>query len=375
EMKGTIDKAVAAPVTQPAAPPAPPAAPPGPAPASANASAAAAAAEEVADKIVTPEILTVGASSRGYEGMLKDLINKLPDNPPADMKPGSDLAKLFEAKANPGTINTEIHKLAMSHKFFTDGVDGGSIRIDPSAQITIVDGQIKFTDAAHTEGMVNAEEGMKVTPTSQPESPTRPEVSMRADPTSPYDMTRIDADQTDDVLTVEESPAPATETPSASVEKVDSQSLIARLESAQSPTEARSTLDTLFNNGGISREAVEAAIKAAPQMSVDPELTKIIDPNTGVIPGPAVFLGQDGGLTVYGATQTGDMYTAQRTLAERFATLYGQPVKVLLPGGEPGYELVSPGGKVTIEKPPFFSFLSSYKAPLSIAQSVYAFPR
>ena len=67
--------------------------------------AALRATESNVASVTSPEILTtVGASSHGYEGMLKDLIKQLPDKPPTDMKAGSDLAKLFEAKANPESI-------------------------------------------------------------------------------------------------------------------------------------------------------------------------------------------------------------------------------------------------------------------------------
>jgi hypothetical protein len=126
------------------------------------AAAAAAGAHEVA-AAAKVEMPTVGASSHGYEGMLKDLIKQLPDKPPVGMKEGSDLAKLFEAKANPESIGTAIHKLAMDHKFFTDQ---GSFRIDTSAHMSVdPHGNILFN------GEVQAPAGVHFTPALSAEAP------------------------------------------------------------------------------------------------------------------------------------------------------------------------------------------------------------
>lgn len=164
------------------------------------------------------------------------------------------------------------------------------------------------------------------------------------------------------------------ETPSTSAETPNVKSLIARLETSPSPAEAHSILDAIFSSPhNVSPDTVSAAIKAASHMNVDPSLVNYIEPNTGEIPGPAVFLGQDGGLTVYGAASVGDTYTVQRTVAERFAALSGQSVKVLLPNGVAGYELVHPSGLVSVETPSFWNF--SFKPPLPVTQSVYVFQR
>lgn len=84
------------------------------------------------------EMPTVGASAHGYEGMMKDLFKHLPDTKPENIPDGSDLAKLYEAKANadPEAIGRAIHRIAMdpNHKFFTGE---GSFRIDTGAHMTV----------------------------------------------------------------------------------------------------------------------------------------------------------------------------------------------------------------------------------------------
>ncbi|MDP1689806.1 MAG: hypothetical protein Q8L52_01205 [bacterium] len=115
----------------------------------------AAAAGEAAAATPAFEAPVVGASARGYEGMLQDLMKQLPDTRPEGLNPKSDLARLFDAKADPG----EIHRLAIDHDFFK----GGSVRIDPSAQMTIINGELKFTDALHPEGVINAASDMRIT--------------------------------------------------------------------------------------------------------------------------------------------------------------------------------------------------------------------
>lgn len=115
--------------------------------------------------------LSVGASSHGYEGMLKDLMKHLPENPPAGMDPDSDLAKLFEAKADPARVGKILHDLAKEHKF---AVGSGSVRIDPSAHLSIgKSGELLFSDATHTD-IVSAVENMKVLQPHAPVAPASP---------------------------------------------------------------------------------------------------------------------------------------------------------------------------------------------------------
>ncbi len=147
-------------------PPAPPEVP--------QAAATAAPAAEAAPAVAAPApiaeapVVSVGASSHGYEGMLKDLIKQLPDQPPAGMQANSDIERLFDAKAHPEKINGVIHRLAMDHKFFGEG---GSVVIDKSAHLSIgADGALHFSDAAHGD-IVNAAEGMKLSGAPHIEAP------------------------------------------------------------------------------------------------------------------------------------------------------------------------------------------------------------
>ncbi|MBU6388749.1 hypothetical protein KGQ72_02670 [Patescibacteria group bacterium] len=105
------------------------------------------------------EMPTVGASSHGYEGMLKNLLKQLPDTKPDGIPDGSDLAKLYEAKANPGLLEKTVYELAKGHKFL---VDGESVRIDPTAHMTIVGGQLHLTDATHPAGVFDAASNMHI---------------------------------------------------------------------------------------------------------------------------------------------------------------------------------------------------------------------
>ena len=132
-------------------------------------------------------------------------------------------------------------------------------------------------------------------------------------------------------------------------------------------------LDSAVHTYGVTPDTVGAAVQAAQHLSVDHSLTSTIEPNTGVVPGPAIFLGHDGGLTAYGAAAHGDNFTAQHALATVFAHASNHDVKVLLPDGQPGYVVVHPNGSESVEMRGFFNF--SYKPPLPAEESVYVFPR
>ncbi|OGG76345.1 hypothetical protein A2950_01580 [Candidatus Kaiserbacteria bacterium RIFCSPLOWO2_01_FULL_55_19] len=135
-----------------------------------------------AESALTPEVAatfeapTVGASVRGYEGMLQDLMKQLPDTKPENIPDGSDLAKLYEAKAggDPREIGNAIHRIAMEHKFFAEGA---SARIDVGAQMTVdpQSGSILFN------GEVQAPAGVRMIPDYQPQaSGVRPTVESPA---------------------------------------------------------------------------------------------------------------------------------------------------------------------------------------------------
>jgi len=138
---------------------------------------------------VMPEMPTVGASVRGYEGMLKDLIQKLPDTPPSNIDTDSDLARLYEAKANPESVNTAIHKLAMEHKFYTSE---GSVLIDVGDQMTVdSQGNILFN------GEIQAPENPSFTLAPQevvqnPEPPFESTVESGVVPESPSETVALE---------------------------------------------------------------------------------------------------------------------------------------------------------------------------------------
>lgn len=120
-------------------------------------------------KVLMQEVPIVSASSHGYEGMLKQLWSQLQEKHitlSADADPHSDLAKLLAADKS--SLDGIVHRLASEHGFFHP--DGTSALIDPSAHLTIVDGQLHFADAAHPD-MVDAVANMGTTPAYHPEAP------------------------------------------------------------------------------------------------------------------------------------------------------------------------------------------------------------
>ena len=159
--------------------------------------APAIATEHAVTSVITPDI-SVGASSHGYEGMLKDLIRQLPDKPPAGISPDSDLAKLLEAKANPYSINAVIHKLAQEHGFFGDK---GSALIDQSARLSVVNGHLQFTDSLHPSGMENAAANMHVTPNAIPVPHEAQGIAPEAVPV-PAELPRVDVISQPDIAAV-----------------------------------------------------------------------------------------------------------------------------------------------------------------------------
>ncbi len=131
-------------------------------------SAAAPAPAPAAATAPAIEMPIVNASSHGYEGMIKDLLKHLPDTKPANIQDGSDLAKLYEARAStdPKEIGREIHRIAMDnkHEFFTAK---GNFRVDVGAHMTAdADGNILFN------GEVHAPTDAHFTPAYHPEAPT-----------------------------------------------------------------------------------------------------------------------------------------------------------------------------------------------------------
>lgn len=155
---------------------------------------AAAAAGEVAPALSMHEMPTVGASSHGYEGMMKNLWHELQDKHvtlPTNADPNSDLARLLGAH-DEHSLNTIVHQIASDphHGFFNP--DGTSVSIDPSAHMTIgTDGQVHFGmgDAAHHIDVVQATPEMEahVTPAYYPEAPAV-EVAAPTESFPPFEM-------------------------------------------------------------------------------------------------------------------------------------------------------------------------------------------
>ncbi len=148
------------------------------------------------------EIPSVGASSHGYEGMLKDLISKLPNNPPPGVELKGDLAELYAAKAHPELLEKTLYNLAKEHKFL---VGSESVRIDPTAHMTVVNGQLHLADAAHPGGVFDAASDMRILHAHAEASisadlpvepvPTLPEIAPGPDLTAAQDLAQqhIDA--------------------------------------------------------------------------------------------------------------------------------------------------------------------------------------
>ncbi len=149
--------------------------------------------------------------------------------------------------------------------------------------------------------------------------------------------------------------------------------LLSRIESAQSPESVRSILDAEIHAHGVTPALMADLIKEAPHMPANPHLASYIDiDSSGTLPGPAVFLGHDGQLTVYGAADAGSTYEAQLKLAHSFAGTSGQPVNVLFADHSPGHVKVYPDGHVEGVTKGFFS---SYQPPEPLQKSVYVFQR
>lgn len=160
---------------------------------------------------IIPEMPAVSASPHGYEGMLKQLWSQLQEKHitlPADADPQSDLVKLLTADKS--SLDGVVHRLATEHGFFHP--DGTSVLIDPSAHLTIMDGQLHFADAAHPD-MVHAAENMGTTPAYHPEVPApataTPSVEAVSVPPPPVESAAVPK--------VEPLPAAATPIPDNSV--------------------------------------------------------------------------------------------------------------------------------------------------------------
>ncbi len=151
--------------------------------------AAATAASEAAAAHAT-EMPTVGASSHGYEGMLKEMWQRVHApgfHAPANLDPQSDLAQLL--KADGASLDKIVHELAGSrdvggihgHHFFNP--DGTSVRIDANAHMTIgPHGEIHLEQGGHD--FIEAPSGAPVTHAPHLEGPHAPLASHPEAPAS-----------------------------------------------------------------------------------------------------------------------------------------------------------------------------------------------
>lgn len=139
---------------------------PAAAPPAEQATATSSAATEAAR--TRPPILEVSVNAskgHGYEWMVKRIWEQLQQQQgvdPSKYPEGSDIRKLLETDA--GTINKIVHQIASDpdHGFYNS--DGTSVRIDPTAELTVgADGRLHLTDAAHQD-VVHAADDMRVTP-------------------------------------------------------------------------------------------------------------------------------------------------------------------------------------------------------------------
>jgi hypothetical protein len=132
----------------------------------------------------------------------------------------------------------------------------------------------------------------------------------------------------------------------------------------------RASLDAAVHSHGLTTQTLVEAVQAAPHLPADPSFMHMVEPGTGAVPGPMVFLGHDGALTVYGAPSQGEFHAGQLLAAKSFAEKYDHPVNVLFPDGQRGYTTIFPDGHAENHTPGWFR---SYRAPEPAANSVYAF--
>ena len=309
-----------------------------------NAAPAAAAAE--AGKVVqvsevphglateppgTPGISIDATPGHGYEWMMKRLWEQLPEGfDTSEFTEGSDIHKLLSADAQ--SIDKVVHQIASDpgHGFFNP--DGTSVRIDLNSHMTInAEGNIQVGD------VVKAPEGAPTTPAYQPETPSRPNVSMRAEPTSSYDVTRIDAVQTDDILTVEESHAPVAEPPA---KPIASEEITLQRPTGPPVIDLTQPHEIITNQFGIKITATEPHVYASPGAEQTFVFGGSSHEQAGVV---HKFLIENPNKVIYGTDSTGT-YRIPWHLVEGKEVVAGPPMKT---GGFLGTGLGS-----TFMKPP-----------------------
>ena len=150
-------------------------------PAEAAVSMPAAAAGGSAAIAHASEMPTVGASPRGYEGMLKEVWSKVHEPgflAPTHLDPGSDLARLLAAR-DEQAFNAVAHDLIGTHGHHFLREDGTSVRIDADAHMTVGShGEIRVQQGGRD--FADAPEYAPVTPTLVPpqaETVMTPEVA------------------------------------------------------------------------------------------------------------------------------------------------------------------------------------------------------
>ncbi len=268
--------------------------------------AAAAAGEPLAAHL--PEMSTVGASSHGYEGMLKELWQRVHEpgfHAPENLDENSDLAQLL--KADEASLDKVVHEMSGSrdvggihgHHFFNP--DGTSVRIDADAHMTIgLHGEIHLEQGGHD--FVDAPSEAPTVPVPHPKAPPAPLASHPETPTSvsaAHPSAPEAAHEVNPVtgLVDEQPPAPVeTATPqpvtqvhdtlvdSSGTPVVDSQGMPVRTGSYEPSTHAAPAAEH-----GASVPEDHTAVSAAEHPSV------FVDPNT-----PHIYSTPDNRLYVFG---------------------------------------------------------------------------
>lgn len=122
-----------------------------------------------------PTLSVEASHGHGYEFMAKRLWEQMHDpakhfSPPPNTDPNSDVARLFSADAH--SIDKVVHQIAADPKHGFFNPDGTSIRIDPTAHMTIgADGNI------HLGTDVHSIPGAHTTPVYNPHAPTTHEAT------------------------------------------------------------------------------------------------------------------------------------------------------------------------------------------------------
>ena len=344
---GTTEAPVQPEPTVPAAAP-PPAAPAPPAPADTSPPAPAPAAPEI------PQVEVAATAGKGYEWMAKRMWEGLEELKQqgfdgSQLKPGSDMEKLFNADAS--TIDKVVHDVASDPErgfFKPDKLDGTSVRINLGDSLRFnASGNLEVTNG---ETYVQAPEGTPVTPLYPPEPvPVRYPTPEVREMFNVIDGSPAEAPEPPPVAPQPEAPAPeiAPEAPPVAPE------VPAESPAAEGPTTPAATEPEAASPTEASPEVSTPVPAEAPQTFNALDGTPV-DPKV-----PALYevMGPDGSpyLFAYGGTDE-QRYDFMQKIAEQ-PKYQGQPIRwahEVMVRGEP-QTVVSEFGKK--EEGGIFSFI------------------